>query len=211
MDDLVPFLGIAGAVALGAMAPGPSFVFVARTAIAATRSDGLAAALGMGVGGVTFAALALLGLQAVLSQVAWLYAGFKIAGGLYLLYLAFRLWRGAADPVRLPASAPRDGGSVGTSFAQGLATQLSNPKAAIAYASIFAALLPPSPPLWLVLALPPVILLIETGWYAIVALAFSAGRPRAFYLRAKRWIDRVTGTVIGLLGARLILDAAHSS
>ena len=58
MDGLVPFLGIAGAVALGAMAPGPSFVFVVRTSIAATRADGLAAALGMGAGGVTFAALA---------------------------------------------------------------------------------------------------------------------------------------------------------
>jgi threonine/homoserine/homoserine lactone efflux protein len=47
----------------------------------------------------------------------------------------------------------------------------------------------------------------ETAWYALVALAFSASRPRAVYLRAKTWIDRAAGAVIGLLGMRLILEA----
>jgi len=55
--------------------------------------------------------------------------------------------------------------------------------------------------------LPPLIFLQETSWYAIVALAFSSTRPRALYLRAKRWIDRVAGLVIGGLGVRLILEA----
>ena len=78
------------------------------------------------------------------------------------------------------------------------------------YGSIFAALLPPAPPLWLVAALPPLILLIEAGWYAIVAVTFSADRSRAAYLRSKRWIDRLAGSVIGLLGARLIIDTGRS-
>jgi len=47
MDNItLPLLGIAGAMIIGAMSPGPSFVMVARTAVA-SRSDGLAAALGM--------------------------------------------------------------------------------------------------------------------------------------------------------------------
>ena len=70
---IVSVLSIAGAIALGAMSPGPSFIMVARTAVASSRTDGLAAALGMGVGGVLFASVALLGLHAVLSAVPWLY------------------------------------------------------------------------------------------------------------------------------------------
>jgi threonine/homoserine/homoserine lactone efflux protein len=210
MDGLLPLFGILGAVAIGAMSPGPSFVFVARTSIALSRADGFAAALGMGVGGIVFAGLALLGLQAILAQVAWLYAALKLGGGVYLLYLAIRLWRGAGDPVLVPQTAGLRSGGLGRSFAYGLATQLSNPKAAVVYGSIFAALLPPSPPLWMVAVLPPLILLIESCWYTIVALTFSADRPRAAYLRSKRWVDRLAGSVIGLLGVRLIIDAGQA-
>jgi threonine/homoserine/homoserine lactone efflux protein len=99
LEATVAILSILGTLLIGAISPGPSFVLVARTAVAASRRDGLAAALGMGVGGVVFGGLALLGLSAVLTQVPWLYAGFKLLGGLYLAYLAVRLWRGAARPI----------------------------------------------------------------------------------------------------------------
>ncbi len=209
MQGLVPFLGIIGALTVGAISPGPSFVFVARTAVALSRRNGMTAALGMGAGGVVFGGLALLGLQAVLAKLTWLYAVLKLGGGAYLLYLAYRLWRGAGDPVVVPSNAaPRAAGAFG-SFFYGLATQLSNPKAAIVYAGIFAALLPPAPPAWIFVALPPMILLIEAGWYTIVAVAFSAEGPRTAYLRGKRWIDRTAGCVMGALGLRLMLETAR--
>ena len=77
MDAALSILSIAGAITLGAMSPGPSFVMVARTAVASSRADGLAAALGMGIGGVFFAAAALLGLHVILIAVPWLYFGLK--------------------------------------------------------------------------------------------------------------------------------------
>jgi len=58
--------GVIGALALGAISPGPSFVMVARTAVASSRVNALFAALGMGCGGIIFATAALLGLQALL-------------------------------------------------------------------------------------------------------------------------------------------------
>jgi threonine/homoserine/homoserine lactone efflux protein len=94
----------------------------------------------------------------------------------------------------------------GKSFGLGLATQLSNPKTAVVYASIFAALLPAHLPGWMWLALPPLIFAVEAGWYTAVALLFSSPRPRAAYLLSKRWIDRLAGSVMGALGVRLILD-----
>ena len=209
MEGLIPFLGILAALTVGAISPGPSFVFVSRTSLALSRRDGLAAALGMGVGGVIFAGLALFGLQAVLAQVAWLYAGLRLAGGLYLIYLAVRLWRAAAAPLIVADRAERRLPSLMRSFSLGVATQLSNPKAAIVYGSIFAALLPPAPPAWIFVALPPAVMLIESGWYTIVAATFSANGPRAAYLRGKRWIDRAAGGVMGVLGLRLIVETAR--
>lgn len=209
MENLLPLLSILGAIAIGAASPGPSFVLVARTAIAGTRATGIAAALGMGLGGMTFASLALLGLVALLMQVEWLYLGLKLAGGAYLLYLAVLIWRGAAEPLHMDAAQPAAGRGLMRAFVIGLATQLSNPKTAVVYASIFAALLPAQPPLWMTLLLPPLLFAIEFGWYCIVAVAFSAAKPRAAYLRSKRWIDRLASGVMGLLGIRLIFETAR--
>ncbi|MDE1182212.1 LysE family transporter [Paraburkholderia sp.] len=210
MSASAAIAAILAALLIGAMSPGPSFVIVARNAIGLSRRDGLATALGMGVGGVFFSAVALLGLYTLLATVGWLYAGLKIAGGFYLLYLASRIWRGAAAPLAFASVDARSPGNPLRSFWIGLSTQLSNPKTAIAYGSIFAALLPHSPPTWCYFALPPAVFAIEAGWYTVVALCFSSKRPRDLYLKSKKWVDRVAATAIGALGLRLIWTARHT-
>ncbi|ARM86599.1 threonine efflux protein RhtC [Rhizobium sp. CIAT894] len=205
MSSTGVFISIMAALAVGAMSPGPSFVVVSRIAISRSRLDGLAAALGMGAGGVVFAVLALAGLTALLSQFEWLYVLLKVAGGAYLIYIAVNIWKGAAQPLEVSDAvhsrrAPR------LSFTTALLTQLSNPKTIIVYASLFAALLPRTVPLDLMIALPLGVFAVEAGWYSIVAFAFSARHPRRLYLAAKSWIDRAAGAVMGGLGLRLILS-----
>lgn len=209
MNTAMTVLSIGSAIAIGAISPGPSFVMVARTAVASTRSNGLAAALGMGAGGIVFASAALLGLQVLLASVPWLYLAFKVAGGGYLAYLGYRIWQGANAPLLLSASGgPDSQPTLKRAFILGLGTQLSNPKTAIFYGSIFASLLPHDIPSALLVALPIVVFCIEAGWYSIVALALSSASPRDAYLRYKSWIDRVAGGVMALLGLRLVITAA---
>lgn len=209
MTSISIILSILGALLLGAMSPGPSFVLVSRISITGSRPAGIAAALGMGVGGALFAVLALVGLIALLQQVEWLFVALKVCGGLYLAYLGLRIWRGAIEPLAIertefilhPARS-----SVMRSFWFGLATQVANPKTAVVYASIFAALLPRDPSASLLLALPPLVLLTEAGWYALVAILFSAPGPQRAYLRGKIWFDRIAGAVLGGLGLRLVAE-----
>ncbi len=204
MTALGILLGIMIAIGIGAMSPGPSFVLVSRISVANSRLHGLAAALGMGLGGAFFAVLALAGLVALLEKVEWLYLVLKIAGGLYLVHLGIAIWRGARQPITVETTDGRAALSVSRALALGLITQVSNPKTAVVYASIFAALMPQNPPVAVILALPPIIFLIEASWYAVVALAFSAPRSQRAYLSGKLWIDRLAGAVIGALGLRLI-------
>jgi threonine/homoserine/homoserine lactone efflux protein len=205
MSAIAVFFTILGVLLLGAMSPGPSFVLVSRIAITSPRLHGVAAALGMGIGGAIFCCLAVLGLTALLMQVEWLYLILKVAGGAYLIYIAIRIWSNASEPLALTGT----GGhlSLARSFSFALMTQLSNPKTAIFYASLFAALLPADAPLWLLLALPPMVFLIETGWYTLVATMFSTTRARAAYAGFKAWIDRGAGVVMGALGMKLIVEA----
>ncbi|KVL18043.1 LysE family translocator [Burkholderia sp. MSMB1826] len=200
-------LAILAALFLGAMIPGPSFVLVARNSIGLSRRDGLATALGMGIGGIVFGGVALAGLYTLLQAVEWLYVGLKLAGGVYLIYMASKIWRGADRPIAMDDPRAMAGGNARKSFWTGLTTQLSNPKTAIWYGSIFAALLPQHPPLWCYLVLPPLVFAVEFGWYTLVALCFSTRRPRELYLRAKKWVDRIAAGAIALLGLRLILNA----
>lgn len=183
MSASAAVLAILAALWLGAMIPGPSFVLVARNAIGQSRGDGLATALGMGAGGLVF-------------------------GGVYLIYVASKIWRDAGRPVTVHDAHSGLVRSGRKSFLMGLTTQLSNPKTAIWYGSIFAALLPQHPPLWCYIVLPPMVFAVECGWYTIVALCFSSEGPRGLYLRAKTWIDRIAAGAISLLGLRLILNAS---
>src|ERR1700758_3478187 len=125
MPASTAILTILAALLLGAMSPGPSFVIVARNAIGLSRGDGLATALGMGIGGVFFSGIARLGLYTLLATVEWLYVSLTVAGGVDLIFLASKIWRGAARPFAFHAS---QGASANPrkSFWIGLSTQLSN-------------------------------------------------------------------------------------
>lgn len=204
-------LAIAGALTLGAMSPGPSFVLVARFAVASSRRDALAAALGMGIGGLILALAGLAGLQALLTAVPVLYLVLKIAGGVYLIYLGWRMWRGAREPLAVAAVRDAQHSPYSKrSFLLALTTQLSNPKAAIIYGSVFAALLPKEISWQASALLCAIVFVIETGWYTIVAVALSSSRSRAAYLGYKAIIDRLAGGVMALLGARLMTSTAST-
>ena len=92
MEIIFVSLVISGAILIGAISPGPTFVLVARTAVASSRKDAIFASLGIGLGGIIFSLLALAGIHVLLSNIPILYIVFKIAGGLYLLYIAYLIW-----------------------------------------------------------------------------------------------------------------------
>ncbi|MEO7008785.1 MAG: LysE family transporter [Caldimonas sp.] len=207
MQNLPAFLGTVAALSVGVVSPGPSFVMVARTAVSASRADGIAAAFGMGAGGVLFALAALLGLQTLLLAVPSMYLGLKVAGGLYLAYLGLRIWLSARQPLAAGRIEARAAMKTRRSFALGFTTQISNPKTAIVYASVFAAFLPAQQSLGFGAVLLTAVFCIETGWYSLVALALASERPRNAYLRFKAWIDRAAGGVMMALGLELVGSA----
>ncbi len=207
MQEFVALAGIIGALAVGVVSPGPSFVMVARLSVATSRANGLCAAVGMGLGGVVFAVAALFGLQAILLAVPAVYLVLKLLGGLYLCYLGFRIFQGAKVPLTVEGPGQRVGSLRSRSFWLGLTTQVSNPKAAIIYASVFAAFLHGAfSPLFAAVLL-CVVFVIEAGWYAVVAAVLSSSGPRRAYLSYKAWVDRAAGVVMAGLGLKLIASA----
>ena len=208
MHELAALVGIIAALSVGVVSPGPSFVMVARVAVAFSRRQALGAALGMGAGGVLFGAAALLGLQSIFQAVPAVYVALKVLGGLYLCYLGFRIFTSARQPLPVTESTSH-AYTADRSFWLGFTTQVSNPKTAIVYASVFAAFLPPHFSLAFAVALLVIVFVVEAGWYALVALLLSSSRPQQAYLSYKAWVDRTAGVVMFALGTKLVLSATR--
>ena len=211
MEEFIAIASIVGVIIIGAMTPGPSFIVVAQISLANSRAHGLSAALGMGLGALVFASLALLGLHIIFTQVVWLYTAFKVLGGLYLLYLGVKIWRGAKTPLGSSGndanSDPRANQTLFRSFSYAFMTQISNPKAAIIYSGVFAVFLPSETSVWFPAILLPALLFVETGWYVLVACALSAQASRNIYLKSKSWIDRIAGGLMAGLGLKLMTSS----
>jgi threonine/homoserine/homoserine lactone efflux protein len=190
---------------LAVMSPGPSFLITARTAVARSRGDGIKVALGLGAGTIIWSAAALLGLNFLFHQFHWLFIGMKVAGAVFLLWIAFQIFRHATDPVEMNEGADKENGH--GPLLRGFLIQLSNPKVAVFFGSIFIAMLPGEVPGWMIAALIAIVTMNEIVWYSLVSLFFGSPPVRRFYLIAKRWIDRATGAFLGLLGLRLLWQA----
>ncbi len=183
---------------LGALAsPGPAFLALMQCSLRGGIAGGVLCALGLGIAACAWSLLAILGLGALFAVVPWAWMALKLAGAAYLIYLAVKIWRGAAQP--LPPAA--QGGARG--LRTGLAVNLANPKAVFFIAAIYATVFPEMPrgaEAALVLANH---LVLEVLWYGACALVFSAAPVRAGYLRAKAWLDRAAAAVLGLLALRI--------
>jgi len=203
VESLFILASIAFALLLGAMSPGPTSIYVAKNSIAISRKHGLFTALGTGLGASLFGLLSVLGLQAFLLAVPSAYLALKICGGLYLLWMAYKIIKHAKEPIHSDSSTIQQM-TLFRAFLTGLITQLSNPKFAIVLASIFTALLPKEFPTYYYFVLPILCFFIDAGWCSLVAVALSAEKPRRVYMKSKALFDRIAGGVMTLLGLKLI-------
>jgi threonine efflux protein len=208
MTHALAVLGVVAAVHLAATAiPGPTSLVVVRAALARSPQAGIAAAAGIMVGDITWAAAAMVGLTAVLTRLGWLYTVLGVAGGAYLIYVGVLSWWEARRPAAFPPSGPERGRA---SMRRGLMTNLTNPKSMVFFGSIFAATLPAHASVALRLAALAVVACNALWWHVMLAVLLSRRSPRRMYHRVKPWIDRATGTVLIVFSVILIRDATSA-
>jgi threonine efflux protein len=188
---------------LGAASPGPAFFVVSRTAVGQSRRAGLATALGVSLATVIWAFGTIHGLALLIAGAAWLFRIMQAAGAAYLIYLGWQAIRHAAEPLP-PALAEHGPTGNLAAFRRGFLTNMTNPKVAVFFASVFASVYGAGMPEWVNLAVLGVIAIDEVVWYSLVALAFSSRPAQTAYGRAKRWIDRAFGAFLALFGIKLL-------
>lgn len=187
---------------LAAASPGPAILMAARTGVTQGFAAGMWLSAGIGVGALFWAAAALFGMATLFHLAPAALWGFKIVGGLFLCWIALRMWRHATDPLEMPP-AEATPASPWSAFRLGLLTQLSNPKPAVFFGAVFVNTIPVGTSLpWIALIL-ALVLLNELACTLAVARAFSLDAPRRAYQRFKTVIDRSFGGMLALLGIKI--------
>lgn len=193
-------LFMAGAVALN-LTPGPDMAFVLAQGASGGPRRGVAAALGVGCGGLFHMTLAAFGLTALFAAWPVAFDIVRYAGAAYLVWIAVGMIR---HPPHLRDTAGE--ASAASAFRRGALTNVMNPKVAmffIAYLPQFVS--PRGGPTWvqiLVLGLA----FNLSGTLVNSAVAFGGGRL-ADRLRRNRSLGRamgwLSGGVMGALALRL--------
>jgi threonine/homoserine/homoserine lactone efflux protein len=212
MVGMSAVLGIA-AVAFGiSLIPGPNMFYLASRSITQGRGAGLISLAGVAVGFGVYLVAAVAGLAAVFAVVPVVYTMLKVAGGVYLLYLAWQTFRpGGTSPF-----SPRDlkPASRRRLFTMGLVTNLLNPKIAVLYVSLLPQFVKPAHGS---VALQSLVL---GGVQIAIALAvngaivWSASRLSVFLAAKPRWmalLRRVMGTVLAGFAVKLFLDPSRAA
>jgi RhtB (resistance to homoserine/threonine) family protein len=193
---------------LALMIPGPDFLAVSHASVARSRRDAVMVGLGVAAAMAVWATTSLVGLTVLLVRCQPVFEAVRFAGAAYLLWLAFQLLRSAArrtlhGPAAGPAS-PRARSAL-AAFRAGFLCNIGNPKAAVFFSSVFAALLPPHVDWEYRSAIGIAVPAIGAAWYTLVACLFSAQRIAAGYARARRVVDAVTGTLFAVLAGDLVI------
>ncbi|WHA41844.1 LysE family translocator [Agrobacterium larrymoorei] len=208
MLDLHQLLIVYIAYIIAVASPGPSNMTIMGVAMSQGRAPAIVLALGVMTGSLCWATVAATGLSAVLATFANALFVIKIAGGFYLLYLAYKSARSAF--AKVPQAEP---GALATSradyiklYRRGLLLHLTNPKAVLGWLAIMSLGLKPGAG--------PATLAAIIGGCAILgltifcgyALLFSTAPAIRIYQKAKRSIEVTLALFFGFAGIKLLLS-----
>jgi threonine/homoserine/homoserine lactone efflux protein len=202
-----PSLGLYIAASLALIAtPGQDMIYVITRSLAQGRLAGVASALGVCTGILLHTALAALGVGAILLASEALFTGVKLVGAAYLVVVGVRMLFTRAGVPGIGAAAGHL--TLPSLFAQGVLSNVSNPKIVLFFLAFLPQFVDPASPH------PTRDLAFLGVLYALMALpvksavGIAAGSLSEKVLRrpsAIAWMNRVSGGVLVALGLRLAM------
>lgn len=205
MDGIYwPALFAAGTVfILGATSPGPSLAVVLRNTFDGGRKQGVACAIGHGLGFGIYAFAAVFGLVFILENSETLYSILQIIGGLLLIWFGYEIWKKSppAEKQELDHTPNQNKG-----FAEGFLIAFFNPKIGIFLLSILSQILQPDFTVATKIAIAVLGMSIDGLWYTVVVLFLTQGPVLGFLKKNSKAIDRITAVVLWTFAALLAYE-----
>ena len=180
--------------------PGPTILLVVAYALGAGRRTARWTAAGVFFGDLLAITLAVMGLGALLAASATLFTILKWAGGLYLIWLGWKLFTAPADGSQVKAKeADRSGRAM---MLHAFAVTATNPKSIVFFVAFLPQFVNPVAP-----AAPQLAIMVATftilGRLHALIYALAAGTLREKIRRPSvmRWMNRGGGSALMAMGA----------
>jgi len=190
---------------IGTSSPGPSNMTIMAVALHQGRTPALMLALGVITGSIAWGLLAGLGLAAALAALGNFLVALKIAGGLYLLWLAYCAGRSVlANTQATHKQSSQWAPSNKELYLRGVAMHLTNPKAIFSWLATISVGLPDSASNYdLFLGLFGCFVI---GIFTFISYAFifSMKKIRGFFTGSRRWFDGALSAIYAYAGIRLL-------
>ena len=130
---LAVLLAYCGALFVAAVIPGPGITAIVARALGSGFRPTFFMGLGLILGDMLYLTAVILGLAFIAQTFTTAFMLIKIAGALYLGYIAWKLWTAGLLPENIEA---RRSGGLGMSFLSGLLVTLGNPKTMLFYVAL---------------------------------------------------------------------------
>ncbi|MGW1765884.1 LysE family translocator [Streptomyces sp. NPDC002073] len=197
-------------VGLLTLTPGLDTAVILRTSALGRRTRAWGVVLGIQTGTLIWGTLTSLGVTALLTASHLAYEILRWAGAAYLLWMAARMIR---DTFRGQGGVPEEAGVVSEAdtlaggWRQGTLTNLLNPKVGVFYVAVLPQFIPTDAPHFSMgLLLTSIHITLGLIWSTVLIASATALGTWLRKPRARRLLDRVTGTVIGAFAVRLAVS-----
>lgn len=210
MANLYPYLpGFLlgyGVFMLAMLSPGPNILTIMGTSMSVSRSAGMSLAFGTAIGSLCWAILAVMGLSAIIANYAWVLVVIKIAGGAFLLWLAYKSFIAASKTHDISASALIGKRSLWRYALRGFTVQMTNPKAAIFWVATMSLVFQDGAPFWVMMLFGLGTFVLSLVLHQVYAIAFSTKVMVKAYSSARRPIQYALGSFFTFAGFKLLLS-----
>ena len=183
---------------LGAISPGPSLAVLLRNTMEGGKTRGVACGLGHGIGFGIYAFIAVSGIAQLKASASGAAELLEIVGGLFLLLLAVMMIRESSDESGHQSSGRRG-------FTEGFLIAFLNPKILAFLLAVFSQFVQPDFSWGERAIVAGIAMLIDGGWYVLVALVIS-GTPLLSKLEDNaRKVELTMGCLLAGLGVWILL------
>ena len=191
---------------IGLLAPGPCTALVIRNSIY-SRIQGLRTVFGATLGSFSIKTLSVLGLALMLMHSPQLFQVFKVAGGMYLVFLGGRsLWSAYKEFYKSSntKSVPENRQIKGAPFLSGYLMSMANPMSSVRFVALFSTAITLEMPLLLQLSYLVVLAVISFTFYLCMALFFSTTTIQEKMARYRYILSTILGGSLIYWGIKVL-------
>ena len=184
---------------LGAISPGPSMVVIINNAITKSRINGIITAIAHGIGIAIYALFAVLGIGLIIQTSSLIFNGLQILSIIFLFYLGVQSLRNT-DEIDFEGTPVKSGF---TSFTQGFAISILNPKIFVWFVAIYSQFMSVDNNLILNATLVITAGVVDTVWYILLVYLVTSGMIFGRIKKNYRMIEKIIGVLFIILSIGL--------